>query len=142
MACKTTGKSGSKLFTILPGFSMFLRNYAMFCDFKSAKVAKRLGLCPRPRLLRQACPATASSPPPPRTSILDLPLTWPNARGPPSYPCIHCQTQREVVGFGRTRGGLSRGGGGGGAISAFCPRAPNTLATPLLAVTVYHTVLE
>ena len=43
MACKTTGKSGSKLFTILPGFSMFLRNiYAAFCDFKSAKAAKRL----------------------------------------------------------------------------------------------------
>ena len=40
MACKTTGKSGSKLSTILPGFSMFLGNYAMFCDFKSAKVAK------------------------------------------------------------------------------------------------------
>ena len=37
VACKTTG-------TILPGFSMFLRNYDMFSDFKSAEVAKRLGL--------------------------------------------------------------------------------------------------
>ena len=36
-------------FTILPGFSMFLHNYAMFYDIKSAKFAKRLGLCPRPR---------------------------------------------------------------------------------------------
>ena len=31
------------------GLSMFLCNYAMFCCWKTAKVAKRLGLRPRPR---------------------------------------------------------------------------------------------
>ena len=113
---ETTGKSGSKLFTILPGFSMFLRNYAMFCDFKSANVAKRLGRSPRPRLLGVGVSHHAITFPPhlnpgstpvlakrkgtPLVSMYPLPNArgssriWPNSRGTPPLPPVpslrHC----------------------------------------------------
>ena len=76
----------------------------------------------------------------PRTEILDPPMTWPNARGPPSYPCIRIlpNTRRSIRSpqysdLAKRQGvsGLGPGGRGGGAISAFCPRVPNTLTTPL-----------
>ena len=43
LACKTTGASNFVVFT---RFSMFLHNYAIFCDFKSAVLATHLGQSP------------------------------------------------------------------------------------------------
>ena len=77
VARKTTGKSESKLFTILPGFSMFLRNYAMFFDFKVRKLQSGWG--------DPACWGTRV---PPRHLFPPAPKSWirPNARALPPPP--------------------------------------------------------
>ena len=133
MACKTTGQSGSKL------FRMFLCNYAMFCGFKSAKVAappqtplagvgaSRHAITFAPHLNPGSTPDLAKRKGTLLVSMYPLSNTrgssriWPNSRGtspppppPPPLPGIRI--------WPNARGEWSWAWGGG---------APNTFATPL-----------